>query len=193
MIRPVLTFVAGLALAAPVTAFAQAPAAQQVASAVLAAPAELREGAGVLGYDASGKIVTLRESKNDLLCLADNPENEGFEVDCYHKDLEPYMARGRQLREQGITGKASYDVRWKEVEDGTLKMAREPRPLYILTGKSYDPATQAVQDEYRRWVFYWPFATAESTGLSTKNQMGTPWLMYPGTAGAHIMISPPKQ
>jgi hypothetical protein len=50
-----------------------------------------------------------------------------------------------------------------------------------------------VADEYRRWVFYWPFATAESTGLSTKNQMGTPWLMYPGTAGAHIMISPPKQ
>ncbi|MGE0040904.1 MAG: hypothetical protein AB7H88_19270 [Vicinamibacterales bacterium] len=190
--RSVSLLALGLTLIAPAFAAAQTPA-EQMAAAVLAAPAELRDGAGVLGFDADGKVVTLRPSKNDLLCLADNPANEGFEVDCYHKDLEPYMARGRELRAQGITGKASYDVRWKEVADGTLKMAREPRALYILTGKSYDAATGTVADEYRRWVFYWPFATAESTGLSTKSQTGTPWLMYPGTAGAHIMISPPKQ
>ena len=39
-----------------------------------------------------------------------------------------------------------------------------------------------------------PFATAESTGLATKPIAGgTPWLMNPGTGGAHIMISPPRQ
>jgi hypothetical protein len=42
-------------------------------------------------------------------------------------------------------------------------------------------------------VIYLPFATAESTGLSLKASPGAPWLMYPGTAGAHIMINPPRQ
>jgi len=30
------------------------------------------------------------------------------------------------------------------------------------------------------------------TGLSTKASEGAPWLMAPGTAGAHIMINPPR-
>ena len=59
-------------------------------------------------------------------------------------------------------------------------------------GKSFDAATGTITDSYLRWVIYTPYATPESTGLTTKS--GTePWLMYPGTAGAHIMISPPKK
>ena len=71
-------------------------------------------------------------------------------------------------------------------------MSREPRTLYVLTGSSFDPATGKVQDSYLRWVIYVPFATPESTGLSTKSSESAPWLMSAGTAGAHIMISPPK-
>ena len=42
-----------------------------------------------------------------------------------------------------------------------------------------------------RYVVYVPFATQETTGLSlAPNAPGHPWLMFPGTAGAHIMISP---
>jgi hypothetical protein len=41
-------------------------------------------------------------------------------------------------------------------------------------------------------VIYVPFATPQSTGLSTKASESAPWLMSAGTAGAHIMISPPK-
>jgi hypothetical protein len=175
------------ALAAPAAAQSD-----QSAGAVMAAPQELREGAGVLGYDGSGALVTLRESRNELICLADDPKAEGFSVACYHKDLEPYMARGRELRAQGIVDQKNYDIRWAEVEKGTLKMVREPRTLYVLEGKAFDAATGTVTEEYRRWVFYWPFATAAMTGLSTKPQAGTPWLMYPGTAGAHIMVSPPR-
>src|SRR5690242_8723295 len=72
----------------------------QIAGAVLAAPAELRDGAAVLGFDAQGKRVLLREGKNELICLAADPAKTTFEVDCYHKDLEPFMARGRELAEQ---------------------------------------------------------------------------------------------
>ncbi len=169
------------------------PAAEQIAAAVLAAPEELRAGAAVLGYDPAGDLVTLREGRNALVCLADAPGDARFSASCYHKDLEPYMARGRALRAEGITGQKSYDIRWAEIERGTLKVAREPRTLYVLDGAAFDAATGTVTDAYRRSVLYWPYATAEMTGLSTKPQVGTPWLMFPGTAGAHIMISPPKE
>jgi hypothetical protein len=165
----------------------------QIAGAVLAAPAELREGAAVLGFNSEGKRVLLREGANELICLADDPARDGFEVDCYHRDLEPFMARGRELLAQGVTGAKRNEIRFKEVEEGKLPMPRAPRTLYVLTGTKFDAALGQVENSYLRWVIYVPFATPESTGLSTKATESAPWLMSPGTAGAHIMISPPKK
>lgn len=168
------------------------PAAEQIAGAVQAAPKDRRDGAEVLGYSPEGKMITLRKGTNDLICLADNPNQENFEVDCYHKDLEPFMARGREMAAQGVKGMDRHKLRWKEVDDGKLSIPKQPRMLYVLTGKGFDAATGQVTESYLRWVVYVPYATPETTGLTTKS--GTePWIMYPGTAGAHIMISPPKK
>jgi hypothetical protein len=187
MLFPMVIFAAAAAAA-------EVPSAQvQIAGAVLAAPAELREGAAVLGYDAKGGRMKLREGKNEMICLATDPTKTAFNVACYHKDLEPFMARGRELLEQNVTGAKRNEIRFKEVEDGKLPMPKEPRTLYVLTGTSFDSASGKVQDSYLRWVIYVPFATPQSTGLSTKGSDGAPWLMSPGTAGAHIMINPPKK
>ncbi len=168
-----------------------APPEEQIASAILAAPKERRAASTVLGYDDKGAVVTLRKGANDLICLADDPAVKGISVACYHKDLDPFMARGRELAAQ-YKGKERHEQRWKEVDDGKVKMPKEPRMLYVLTGASFDAAKGEMIDSYLRWVVYTPYATPESTGLSTTS--GTaPWLMYPGTAGAHIMISPPKE
>ena len=171
------------------------PAEEQIAASVQAAPEELRAGAAVLGYNAEGKLVELRKGTNELICLADDPKDAArFSASCYHKDLEPFMARGRELTAQGITGgNRNAEHRWKEIKEGKLKMPREPRMLYVLSGKSYDGASGKVVDGSVRWVIYVPFATAESTGLSTKSKRGEPWLMDAGTAGAHIMITPPAK
>jgi hypothetical protein len=165
----------------------------QIAAALLPAPAELRDGAAVIGYNAQGEVVTLRAGKNELVCLASNPANTRFSVACYHKDLEPYMARGRELAAQKITGDKSHEVRWKEIAEGKLSMPREPRTLYVMTGTGFDTASGKITNGYLRWVIYVPYATPQSTGLSTKAADNAPWLMYPGTAGAHIMINPPKK
>jgi hypothetical protein len=165
----------------------------QIAGAVLAAPAELREGAAVLGYDAQGGRVQIREGKNEMICLATDPTKTAFNVACYHKDLEPFMARGRELLAEKVTGAKRNEMRFQEIKDGKLSMPKEPRTLYVLTGTSYDAATGKVQDSYLRWVIYVPYATPESTGLSTKGSDGAPWLMGAGTAGAHIMINPPRK
>jgi hypothetical protein len=165
----------------------------QIAGAILAAPPELREGAAVLGYSPQGDLVRLREGKNELICLANDSSKNRFSVACYHRDLEPYMARGRELLAQKVTGQKRNDVRWKEVAEGKLSMPREPRTLYVLTGTGFNSSSGKVTDAYLRWVIYVPFATTETTGLSTKASDSAPWLMYPGTAGAHIMINPPKK
>ncbi len=167
-------------------------ASDQIAAATLAAPEDRRADAAVLGYNAAGKLATLRKGANDLICLADDPANDSFSVACYHKDLEPFMARGRELNAQGITGKKRHAIRAKEVQDGKLFMPHTGRTLYVLNGKGYDKAKGEVTDGYLRWVIYQPFATTESTGLSTSPSPGAPWLMYPGQAGAHVMINPPK-
>lgn len=184
------TAMIGLALMAVELVAQPAPPAEQIAMTLLAAPKDRRDGAGVLGYNAEGKVVTLKAGTNDLLCLADDPAVKGISVACYHKDLEPFMARGRELAIQ-YKGQARHEQRWKEVDDGKVKMPKEPRMLYVLTGTSFDAAKGELVDAYLRWVIYTPYATPESTGLTTKAG-SEPWLMYPGTAGAHIMISPPQ-
>jgi hypothetical protein len=182
-----------MGLLGPAAGFALdvAPPADQIASAVLAAPKERRSDATVLGYNSKGEVVTLRKGSNDLICLADDPSDKSFSVACYHKDLEPFMARGRELAAQGMKGSARHEARWKEVQEGKVPMPHEARMLYVLTGSGYDAAKGEVTKAYLRWVVYVPYATPESTGLST-TPGPAPWLMYPGTPGAHIMISPPK-
>jgi hypothetical protein len=190
-----LFFLVGCALAAAAAAAAQQPLSSeaQVAAAVQAAPEDRRADATVLGYDDKGNVTTLRQGSNDLICLADNPAVEGFSVACYHKDLDAFMARGRELTKQGVTDDKVRDrTRWQEIEAGTLKMPREPRMLYVVTGKTYDASTGTIGNAYERWVLYVPFATAATLGMGTKATDSEPWLMDPGTAGAHIMISPPR-
>lgn len=169
-----------------------APPEVQISAASYAAPEDRRADATVLGYNAEGEFVKLRAGTNDMICLADDPAREGFETACYHESLEPFMARGRELTAQGVTGMTRQRQRWSEVESGALKMPDQLAMQYILTGEGFDPETGTVAGEYRRSVIYIPFATAESTGLSTRASAVDPWIMSPGTAGAHIMITPPR-
>jgi hypothetical protein len=185
--------VSGIIFACAAMAADIPPAEVQIKGAVLAAPADLREGATVIGYNEQGAQVKIREGKNEMVCLASDPSKTAFNVACYHRDLEPFMARGRELTAQKVPNAKRTEIRFKEIEEGKLAMPREPRTLYVLTGTSFDPATSKVEGSYLRWVIYVPFATPQSTGLSTKGSDGAPWLMAPGTAGAHIMINPPKK
>lgn len=164
----------------------------RIAGAVQAAPPDRRDGAAVLAPGPNGTLVELRAGSNDLICVADDPEKEGFEVVCYHRDLAPFFARGRALLAEGVTGREREQVRWKEIESGMLAMPKEPRASHVLTGAAFDAATGTVKDAFLRWVLYVPNATAASTGLPTTPAPGVPWLMFAGTPGAHIMITPAR-
>ena len=165
----------------------------QIASAVMAATEVQRDGATVMGYDESGKFITLRKGTNELICLADDPNKKGFSVACYHKDLDPIMARGRALKAEGKNSGEINKIRSEEAIDGKLKMPTSATTLHVLSGvsASYDEAKNEVIGATLRYVVYIPFATQESTGLPLQPVVtGGPWLMFPGTYRAHIMISP---
>lgn len=165
------------------------PSAQQIAEAVTALPEELRAGAAVLGYTPEGKLVSLREAKNDMICLAPSPTEKDFHSACYHKSMEPFMARGRELRAQGVKGAQVDTVRFAEVKSGKLKMPTTPTMLYQIFGGTFDPATAKVKDGQWLYVTYIPYATPATTGLSAKPSDKGPWIMFPGTPKAHIMFS----
>jgi hypothetical protein len=163
---------------------------QQIAAAVLPLPKDLRAGATVMGYRTRDRLETLREGKNGMICLALFAVRDDFHVACYHKSMEPFMARGRELRAQGVTGDKVDSVRFAEVKSGKLKMPAQAA-LYSLTGKknSWDPATGTVTGASELGVVYMPGATAESVGLSVVPVRSGAWMMFPGTPKAHVMLT----
>ncbi|MBC2840653.1 hypothetical protein [Robiginitalea sp. SC105] len=167
------------------------PAEWQIETALMAVPSDYKEGATVYGYDPAGALVTLRQGSNDYIALADDPGDDRFSTAAYHKDLDPFMARGRELRQQGKDGKEIFDIREAEVKAGTLPMP-DKATLCVFTGTVAEGSGE-IQDGYVRYVFYMPYATGASTGLpTTPTPPGHAWLMDPGTHRAHIMITPPK-
>lgn len=166
------------------------PAVEQIAAAILPLPNDLRAGAKVLGYKTGTKLELLRDGKNGMTCLALYVHRRDFHVACYHDGLEAFMARGRELREQGTVGDQVDTVRFAEIKSGKLKMPPHGS-LYSLTGPKtgWDPAAGKVTGARPLTVLYMPFATPESTGLSAApTTSGSPWLMLPGTAKAHVMM-----
>ena len=166
-------------------------AATQIRLAVQAAPQELRDGAAVQGYDRSGAFVGLRPGVNELICMAPNPSSPQLEVSCHHAGLEPFFARGRALAAQGVSGEERVTARWREWEEGRLSIPYGAI-AYVLTGTGFDAASGAIEGAYLRWVIYTPMATTATTGIPEQPSAGGPWLMLPGTPGAHIMITPPR-
>ncbi len=187
---------ASLGAQSPVPAGAAArvvpPAAEQIAAAVLPAPADLRAAATVLGYDQNGKLVRLRAGTGALTCLASDPKVERFHVACYHKSMEPFMARGRALRLEGVKAELVDSVRFHEVKRGRLAMPKQPAVLYSLTGKagSFDPVAGTATGARQLFVIYVPGATPQSLGITGIPAEGIPWVMNPGTPKAHIMFVP---
>jgi hypothetical protein len=179
---------------AAVPARAQAPSVeQQIAGAVLAAPDSMRGGAAVLGYQG-GELVEIRKGTNELICLADDPATERFQVACYQKALEPFMARGRELHKLKLSHAAVDSARLADIKAGRWKMPATPTALYNLVASkdSLDAVSGLPGGKGNRWyVVYIPYATEATSGFSTTpDGSGRPWLMYSGEPWAHLMVTP---
>jgi hypothetical protein len=177
---------------APIAAAQNAPSAdQQIAEAVRILPEHLRAGATVVTYDASGARKVLRQGTNFLECqprMAD-----GF-ARCYSKTLGARRDLEAKLRAEKKTDEQVTQAVAAAVKAGTL-----PAPAKgMMAYRDYDKRDRIQH----LWVMSLPNATPESVGVSTTSQRdaalegkGLPWMMLPGTPGAHIMIpiNPPAK
>jgi hypothetical protein len=180
-------------LSGPLAASAQQASspARQIAEAVQILPEDLRAGATVVTYDATGARKVLRQGTNFLECqprMAD-----GFSR-CYSKTLGPRRDLEAKLRAEKKTDEEIQGAVAAAVKAGTLP----PPPKGMMSYRDYDKRDRIQH----LWVMSLPNATPESVGVSTTSQRdaalegkGLPWMMLPGTPGAHIMIpiNPPAK
>jgi hypothetical protein len=179
---------AALVLASPlVVATAQTPTVdEQIAEAVQVLPADLRPGATVVAYDrATGARKVLRQGTNFIECQPRNPD-DGF-THCYNKAMAPRRDLEAKLKAEKKSDKEISDAVAAAVKAGTL-----PAPAKgMMSYRGYDKRDRIQQ----LWVISLPGRTPESVGVSTVSQRdaalegkGLPWMMLPGTPGAHVMI-----
>ena len=163
---------------------------RQIAEAVQILPEDLRAGATVVTYDATGARNVLRQGSNFLECqprMAD-----GFSR-CYSKTLGTRRDLEAKLRAAKKSDEEIQSAVAAAVKAGTL-----PAPKGMMSYRDYDKRDRIQH----LWVMSLPNATPESVGVSTVSQRdaalegkGLPWMMLPGTPGAHIMIpiNPPAK
>jgi len=158
---------------------------KQIAEAVQILPQDLQAGATVVTYDtATGARKVLRQGTNFIECqprMAD-----GF-TRCYSKTLAPRRDLEAKLRAQKKTDEEIQQAIQAAVKAGTLP----PSAPAMMSYRGYDKRDR-IQN---LWVVSLPNRTPESVGVSTTSQRdaalegkGLPWMMLPGTPGAHIMI-----
>lgn len=167
--------------------------ARQIAAAVSPLPEQEQAGARVFGHDAKGKLVVLRQGSNDFTCIADDGVSKQYHVACYHKSLEPFMARGRELHALNKSREAIDSIRGADIKAGRYSMPSKPAALYqYYASRDSVDASLNVKGASSLYVVYTPYATAKSTGITENPIDGGPWIMYPGKPWAHLMISPQK-
>jgi len=189
MNRTVMLAMAAVLVAAPAAAQERTPA-WEIAAAVLPLPDSMRAGAAVFAYRA-GKLVELRAGRNEMVCLSDDPAGKGFQASCYHRSLEPFMARGRALRAEGITRREQVDsARLAEVKGGRLVMPSAAVLSSVFAeSDSFDATAGPAPGQRALDVIYLPYATQASTGISEVPATDRPWLMFAGQPWAHVMLS----
>jgi hypothetical protein len=175
----------------------QAPVvrAQTMEAAVLPLPTPLRAGATVVRLDSSFKPEVLRDGVNGMVCIADAPNDDVFDVRCYRDTFIPVVYRAFQLGYRVSGEKVG-----AEIQAGKLKLSREPTAGYRCLGPAagYDAARNAVDARVECWQsIHFPFRTAAEVGFPDEaavpesQQSTTPYVMSSGTYWSHVMIRHP--
>jgi len=159
--------------------------AEIIAKALSPLPEDLRADATVYTYDeATGERITLKEGTNHVECRP--TDAEGF------TRCNPIYLRGRndlsaKLRAQGLEGDELNAALQKAEDEGRIA----PRRFGSLSYRRFDTPDRI---QYL-FVISLPNATPEDLGMPIGPQRdnalagrGTPWMMRPGTPGAHLMI-----
>src|SRR5262252_6419334 len=188
-------------LAAFVLSLAVLPAAQSssqsqvIAGALLPLPEALRAAATVVRLDSTFHPEELRKGTNGMVCIADAPNDDRFDVRCYRDSFIAVVYRAFQLGYQVSGEKVE-----AEIKAGKLELSREPTAGYRCLGpiEGYDAARNTVDARIECWQsMHFPFRTAAELGfpderdIPESQQRTLPYVMSSGKYWAHVMIRHP--
>jgi hypothetical protein len=157
-------------------ASAQTPA-EIIARAVLAAPANAREGAMVIKWKPDYTYDTLRPGTNRLVCFdrSGEPGEVAFAVQCTSVGNLDGSHR-TEVRGQRDSAKRQAALAADRTHQGEAGYGS----VFSLNGA--DQATARLHV-----TIAVPGATTATIGLPDNNKMGGAWIMNAGTTTAHIM------
>lgn len=164
--------------AVSVSAFAQ----DDLAKDVLAAPANMRDGATVIKWKPDFTYDVLKQGTNNIVCYDKSgfPEQQAFMVECTSSKANlDRMAQNLKAEALGDK-KATQAMLDAEEKDGT-----RAKPVY---GSVWYHAMGPDKDHVRmHMTIAVPGATTQTTGLPDNGKDGTVWIMNAGTTTAHLM------
>src|SRR2546430_13759459 len=162
------------------SALAQAPD-PAVETALLAAPANLREGATVIKWKPDFTYDTLKKGTTRLVCYDRSgfPQQQPFSIECTSVANLDRVAQNLKFEAAGDKAKTQAMLDAAE-KDGTRVKPEFGSVWYHLMGPDREhPRTHVT--------IAVPGATTQSLGLPDNNRQGTVWIMNAGTTTAHLM------
>ena len=170
-------FILGL-MAVSTSALAQAPAAD-IDKALLAAPANMRDGATVIKWKPDFTYETLKKGTNRLVCYDKSgaPKQQPFMVECTSIANLDRAAQNMKFEAAGDKTQALIDAAEK---DGTRVKPEFGSVWYHVMGADKDHTRTHM-------TIAVPGATTQSIGLPDNNKQGGVWIMNAGTTTAHLM------
>jgi hypothetical protein len=162
------------------SALAQAPD-PAVETALLAAPANMREGATVIKWKSDFTYDTLKKGTSRLVCYDRSglPEQQAFSIECTSAANLDRVAQNLKFEAGGdkVKTQAMLDAAEK---DGTRAKPEYGSVWYHMWGADREHARMHM-------TIAVPGATTQSIGLPDNNKQGTVWIMNAGTTTAHLM------
>jgi hypothetical protein len=167
-------------MAVSTSALAQAPP-DTTETALLAAPANLREGATVIKWKADFTYDTLKKGTNRLVCYdrSGYPEQQAFSIECTNITNLDRVAQN--LKFESANDKSKTQVMLDAAEkDGTRVKPEYGSVWYHFMGPDREHARPHM-------TIAVPGATTQSIGLPDNPKQGGVWIMNAGTSTAHLM------
>ena len=148
------------------------PAEVQMARAIAAGPRHVADSARIVGADAQGRRMVLREGSNGFTCQPGNPVL-GRPASCSNEAAREWSA-----------DMAAHKAKPTNAEPGIIYMlaGAAQRSVSDPSDKTSPPTTIGPH-----WIIMWPF-DPKTTGLSATSKDTGAYIMLAGTPYAHLHI-----
>jgi hypothetical protein len=146
------------------------PAEVQIARAIAVGPPHVTESARIVGADAQGKRIVLREGSNGFTCQPGD------------RILDRPASCSNEAARQWSADIAAHKAKPTNTEPGIIYMLAGATRMSDLSDKTSTPVTIAPH-----WIILWPF-DPKTTGLSATPKDTGAYIMLAGTPYAHLHI-----